>query len=65
MNELIVKSDIAFYGINLNQSLILKSIGYGVGKTHWQTLYNTAIGNIIVAAAVCVFLLQTKYLQFK
>ncbi|OBT94200.1 Inorganic phosphate transporter pho84 [Pseudogymnoascus verrucosus] len=43
--------DIAFYGINLNQSLILSSIGYGAGKTHWQTLYNTAIGNIIVAAA--------------
>lgn len=45
-------SDIAYYGINLNQSIILARIGYAKGATPFQTLYNTAIGNIIVQAAV-------------
>ncbi|KAK5167159.1 uncharacterized protein LTR77_007889 [Saxophila tyrrhenica] len=45
------KTDIAFYGINLNQSIILGAIGYGTGATPYETLWNTAIGNIIVAAA--------------
>ncbi|KAJ5863923.1 uncharacterized protein N7529_005839 [Penicillium soppii] len=43
--------DIAYYGINLNQSIILARIGYAKGATPWKTLYNTAIGNIIVQAA--------------
>ncbi|OQD81297.1 hypothetical protein PENANT_c028G09114 [Penicillium antarcticum] len=43
--------DIAYYGINLNQSIILTRIGYAKGATPWQTLYNTAVGNIIVQAA--------------
>lgn len=47
-----ISSDIAFYGVNLNQSIILTHIGYGNGKTPWQTLQNLAIGNIIVSAAV-------------
>lgn len=37
-------SDIAFYGINLNQSIILGAIGYGEGNTPYETLWNTAIG---------------------
>lgn len=44
-------SDIAFYGINLNQSLILTQIGYGKGETPFLTLWHTAIGNIIVSCA--------------
>ncbi|CAK7218507.1 hypothetical protein SEUCBS140593_003570 [Sporothrix eucalyptigena] len=43
--------DIAFYGISLNQSVILGKIGFGTGETPWETLHNTAIGNIIVCAA--------------
>ncbi|ERT01389.1 hypothetical protein HMPREF1624_02635 [Sporothrix schenckii ATCC 58251] len=43
--------DIAFYGISLNQSVILGKIGFGTGPTPWATLHNTAIGNIIVCAA--------------
>ncbi|KIW04761.1 hypothetical protein, variant 2 [Verruconis gallopava] len=43
--------DIAFYGINLNQSVILGRIGYGRGPTPYQTLRNTAVGNIIVQSA--------------
>lgn len=45
-------SDIAFYGVNLNQSVILAKIGYAKGPDPWTTLYNTAIGNIIVQCAV-------------
>ncbi|KAJ6007755.1 hypothetical protein N7540_011731 [Penicillium herquei] len=44
--------DIAYYGINLNQSVVLSRIGYAKGKTPWETLYKTAIGNIIIQAAV-------------
>ncbi|KAJ5615918.1 hypothetical protein N7537_001032 [Penicillium hordei] len=43
--------DIAYYGINLNQSIILARIGYAHGATPWKTLYNTAVGNIIIQAA--------------
>jgi PHS family inorganic phosphate transporter-like MFS transporter len=46
------RSDIAYYGINLNQSVILAKIGFAKGSTHWETLYKTAIGNIIVQSAV-------------
>ncbi|KAL4897664.1 major facilitator superfamily domain-containing protein [Aspergillus ambiguus] len=42
--------DIAYYGINLNQSVILKQIGYASGEGPWTTLWNTAVGNIIVQA---------------
>lgn len=47
-----IDSDIAFYGVNLNQSIILKDIGYGSGATPYLYLYNLAIGNLIVIAAV-------------
>ncbi|BCS21739.1 inorganic phosphate transporter Pho84 [Aspergillus puulaauensis] len=43
--------DIAYYGVNLNQSVILKEIGFADGATPWLTLRNTAIGNIIVQVA--------------
>ncbi|KAH8810628.1 putative inorganic phosphate transporter C8E4.01c [Xylogone sp. PMI_703] len=43
--------DIAYYGISLNQSIILKDIGFGAGKSAWETLHNTAVGNVIVSFA--------------
>ena len=46
-----VFSDIAFYGVNLNQSIILSRIGYGKGATPYETLWNTAVGNVIVLSA--------------
>ena len=52
LSRLIIISDIAFYGVNLNQSVILTKIGYGTGATPWQTLFNIAVGNIIVSACV-------------
>jgi len=48
---LIAISDIAFYGINLNQTIVLTQIGYGKGPTPYRTLKNTAVGNIIVQSA--------------
>lgn len=44
-------SDIAYYGINLNQSVILARIGFGTGTTPYDTLWHTAVGNLIVNAA--------------
>lgn len=48
MCELILSSDIAIYGFSLNNSNILALIGYGTGKTKYLTLYNTAVGAIII-----------------
>jgi PHS family inorganic phosphate transporter-like MFS transporter len=43
--------DIAFYGINLNQSVVLAQIGYsGKGQDIWGQLNALAVGNIIVTA---------------
>ncbi|OAQ76909.1 inorganic phosphate transporter (predicted) [Purpureocillium lilacinum] len=44
--------DIAYYGINLNQSIILSKIGYARGDDPWSTLWKIAVGNIIVQTAV-------------
>jgi hypothetical protein len=52
MHLLTRSSDIAFYGINLNQAVILARIGYAKGATPYDTLHKTAIGNIIMQAAV-------------
>ncbi|KIH89072.1 hypothetical protein SPBR_07068 [Sporothrix brasiliensis 5110] len=43
--------DIAFYGVNLNQGVILARIGVSGGSTPWQVLHNTAVGNIIQVSA--------------
>jgi PHS family inorganic phosphate transporter-like MFS transporter len=45
-------SDIAIYGVSLNQSNILAGIGFGTGATKWETLYNTAVGNVIITIFV-------------
>ncbi|EIW69559.1 phosphate:H+ symporter [Tremella mesenterica] len=47
--------DVAFYGLGLNSSVILKTIGFGTytGGTKsfniYQSLYNVSVGNIILA----------------
>ncbi|KAF8318363.1 phosphate permease [Clavulina sp. PMI_390] len=54
--------DIAFYGLGLNSSIILSTIGYGapsaarkaqIGhqRAVWEQLHNTSVGNIIVSVA--------------
>ncbi len=41
----------AFYGLSLNNAIILNTIGYGAGKTVYNTLLNLAIGNLILICA--------------
>jgi len=46
--------DIAFYGLGLNSSIILKAIGFGTSPQAgslgaYQTLHNISVGNIILA----------------
>lgn len=45
--------DVAFYGLGLNNSLILAQIGYGSKGNHtmYQTFYNNAVGNLILICA--------------
>ena len=43
--------DVAFYGTNLNQSVILEDIGFSKGKNEYETLRRNAIGNLIIAVA--------------
>jgi len=43
--------DIAFYGINLNQNVVLQQIGFdGKTGTPWERMHNLAIGNLIITA---------------
>ena len=43
--------DVAFYGVNLNQSVILAEIGFSKGANEYDTLKRNAIGNLIIAIA--------------
>ena len=43
--------DVAFYGTNLNQSVLLADIGFSKGTTEYDTLLKNAYGNLIIAAA--------------
>lgn len=43
--------DVAFYGLGLNNSIILSAIGYAKGNTMYKTFYNTAVGNLIIVCA--------------
>ena len=43
--------DVVFYGTNLNQSVILSSIGFSTGKNEYDMLKRNAVGNIIICVA--------------
>ncbi|RPA84320.1 phosphate permease [Ascobolus immersus RN42] len=43
--------DVAFYGLGLNNSIILKQIGYSKHPNVYRTLKNNAVGNIILICA--------------
>lgn len=43
--------DVAFYGLGLNNSVILSAIGYSSKKTVYEQLYNNAVGNLILICA--------------
>ncbi|KAI0345474.1 MFS general substrate transporter [Trametopsis cervina] len=43
--------DIAFYGINLNQNVVLQQIGFdGKSGSAWNRLFKISIGNLIITA---------------
>ncbi|EXJ57650.1 MFS transporter, PHS family, inorganic phosphate transporter [Cladophialophora psammophila CBS 110553] len=43
--------DVAFWGLGLNNSAILGAIGYASSQNVYDNLYNTAVGNLILAVA--------------
>ncbi|KAJ5691924.1 phosphate:H+ symporter [Penicillium macrosclerotiorum] len=43
--------DIAFYGLGLNNSIILSAIGWTGGKNVYETFYRNAVGNLILIVA--------------
>ncbi|KAJ2918743.1 hypothetical protein MD484_g1647, partial [Candolleomyces efflorescens] len=43
--------DVAFYGVNLNQNVVLQQIGFdGKTGTEWHRLFKVSTGNLIVTA---------------
>lgn len=46
--------DIAFYGLGLNNAIILSTIGWSGGASVYQIYYNTAVGNLILVLAGAV-----------
>lgn len=50
--------DVAFYGLSLNNAVILEAIGFSTNakslSSVYQFLYNTAIGNLIIVLAGAV-----------
>ena len=43
--------DVAFYGVNLNQSVILAEIGFSKGPNEYEKLKRNTVGNLIIAIA--------------
>ncbi|RYP41742.1 hypothetical protein DL767_000758 [Monosporascus sp. MG133] len=43
--------DLAFYGLGLNNHIVLEAIGYADGASLYEILFNGAVGTIILAAA--------------
>jgi len=68
--------DIAFYGINLNQNVVLQQIGFdGSAGSAWEKLFKVSTGNIIITALgfvpgyyVCILLIEVlgrKWIQIQ
>ncbi|KAI1633974.1 H+ symporter [Biscogniauxia mediterranea] len=58
--------DLAFYGLGLNNQIVLQAIGYANGDTLYHILYNGAVGTIILVVAgslpgywTAIFLIDT------
>ena len=43
--------DVAFYGLGLNNSIILSTIGYSKGDSMYEIFRRTAVGNLILVCA--------------
>ena len=48
------RQDIAFYGLGLNNPIILNAIGWSGGSDVYQILYKTAAGNLVLVVAGAV-----------
>jgi len=48
---LTLQKDLAFYGLGLNNTVVLHAIGYANGDTLYHQLHNQAVGMIILACA--------------
>lgn len=46
--------DLAFYGLGLNNTTILSVIGYATGDTIYHTLFDNAVGNLVLVCAGAV-----------
>lgn len=44
-------TQVAYYGLGLNNSIILSAIGYSGGKNMYEIFYKTAVGNLILVCA--------------
>jgi PHS family inorganic phosphate transporter-like MFS transporter len=43
--------DVAYYGLSLNNSIILSAIGWSGGNNMYEVFYKTAVGNLILVCA--------------
>jgi len=51
LSLLTLSKDLAFYGLGLNNSIVLSATGYVNGETLYHKLYNNAVGLIILSVA--------------
>ncbi|CAI6090597.1 unnamed protein product [Clonostachys chloroleuca] len=56
----------ASHGISLNQALVLSKIGFGTGSTTYESMWHTAVGNVIIFCAGYLpgFILSCHILPF-
>ena len=43
--------DVAFYGLSLNNTIFLQTIGFSNGNNVYEVFFNTAVGNLIIVLA--------------
>lgn len=48
---ILTSTDLAFYGLGLNNSAVLSAIGFSTGATIYDTLRNNAVGNLVLVCA--------------
>lgn len=51
IDDLLILLNSAFYGVSLNNPIILTTIGFAGGSTVYKQLLNTAVGNLIIVLA--------------
>lgn len=54
---------ITFYGINLNQSLVIEAVGLADSTEPWQYLFDLAKANVIIVAGESCFHVILYYID--